>query len=66
MKDQSSAANARSLISKELLKKTNNSKNVEFRIMLDSNSSGEEEERDRDLQHLDGKFKKKKEQKSMR
>lgn len=57
--DHSSVANSRYPISKEDLHKINNSEKVEFRIMLDSFQSGEAEERDRDDQHLDGKFTKK-------
>ncbi|ASV30810.1 hypothetical protein [Maribacter cobaltidurans] len=57
--DHSSVANSRYPISKEDLHKINNSEKVEFRIMLDSFQSGEAEERDRNDQHLDGKFTKK-------
>ena len=59
MVDRTSVANARYPITKEQFEKINNSGKVEFRIILDSFQSGVAEERDKNDQHLDGKFNKK-------
>lgn len=59
MNGVSSETNARYAISKSELLRITTSREVEFRIILDSYRSGVAEERDKNGQHLDGSFTKK-------
>jgi len=59
MMDQSSVANARYPITKAQFEQIKNSSTIEFRIILDSFQSGAAQDRDKNNQHLDGKFNKK-------
>ncbi|WP_396635407.1 hypothetical protein [Maribacter sp. R77961] len=59
MMNQSSVANARYRITKKQVQQINSSSKVEFRVILDSFQLGAAEDRDKNNQHLDGKFTKK-------